>query len=91
MARCWTSASTIDPTRRQYSAACRGKEYSPNCLGNEHRVIRGIWLINCVYVNAETGQFWVWGNRLRVYRLFNPDGDGRSKLDPVSEMLNGVV
>ena len=25
------------------------------------------------------------------YRLYDPDGDGASKLDHVSEMLNGVV
>ncbi len=27
---------------------------------NEHRVIReGIGLVSCVYVNGETGQFWI--------------------------------
>ncbi len=38
--------ASIELTRRQYS-------------GNEHRVIRGIGLLSCVYVNAETNQFWV--------------------------------
>lgn len=66
-------SSRIELTRRQYS-------------GNEHRVIRGIGLISCVYVNGETGQFWVMD-----YRLYDPDGDGHSKLEHVSEMLNGVV
>lgn len=66
-------SATIDLTRRQYS-------------GNEHRVIRGIGLISCVYVNGETGQFWVID-----YRLYDPDGDGQSKLDHVSTMLNGLV
>jgi Transposase DDE domain len=64
---------SIDLTRRQYS-------------GNEHRVIRGIGLISCVYVKVETGQFWVID-----YRLYDPDGDGQSKLDHVAQMLNGVV
>lgn len=67
------SSSRIELTRRQYS-------------GNEHRVIRGIGLISCVYVNAETGQFG--GSD---YRLYDPDGDGHSKLEQVGEMLNGVV
>jgi hypothetical protein len=39
-----------------------------------------------VYVNGETGQFWVMD-----YRLYDPDGDGQSKLDHVAAMLNGVV
>ena len=37
-------SESIELVRRQYS-------------GNEHRVIRGIGLISCVYVNGETGQF----------------------------------
>ena len=39
-------SQSIELVRRQYS-------------GNEHRVIRGIGLISCLYVNAVTGQFWV--------------------------------
>lgn len=66
-------SASIELARRQYS-------------GNEHRVIRGIGLISCVYVNGETGQFWVID-----YRLYDPDGDGQSKLDPVAAMLDGVV
>jgi hypothetical protein len=66
-------STSIELTRRQYS-------------GNQHRVIRGIGLISCVYVNGETGQFWVID-----YRLYDPDGDGQSKLDHVAAMLEGVV
>lgn len=75
MTRCWTNArlQSIELVRRQYS-------------GNEHRVIRGIGLISCLYVNANTGAFWVID-----YRLYNPDGDGNSKLDHVQEMLTGAV
>ncbi len=39
-----------------------------------------------MYVNGETGQFWVID-----YRLYDPDGDGQSKLDHVRAMLKGVV
>lgn len=63
----------IEIVRRQYS-------------GNEHRVIRGIGLVSCVYVNPETGQFWVID-----YRLYDPDGDGKTKLDHVADMLKNVV
>jgi hypothetical protein len=66
-------STAIELARRQYS-------------GNEHRVIRGIGLISCVYVNGETGQFWVID-----YRLYDPDGDGQSKLEHVAAMLNGAV
>jgi hypothetical protein len=66
-------STTIELVRRQYS-------------GNEHRVIRGIGLISCLYVNASTGEFWVID-----YRLYNPDGDGNSKLDHVEQMLQGAV
>jgi len=66
-------STSIELTRRQYS-------------GNEHRVVRGIGLISCVYVNGETGQFWVID-----YRLYDPDGDAQSKLDHVVAMLEGVV
>jgi hypothetical protein len=39
-------AQEIELTRRQYS-------------GNEHGIVRGIGVVSCIYVNTETGQFWV--------------------------------
>ncbi|NER79883.1 MAG: transposase [Leptolyngbya sp. SIO1D8] len=66
-------ARSIELTRRQYS-------------GNEHRVIRGIGVVSCLYVNPRTGQFWVID-----YRLYDRDGDGQSKLDHVAAMLEAVV
>ena len=63
----------IELTRRQYS-------------GNEHRVLRGIGVVSCVYVNPETGQFWVID-----YRIYEPDGDGKTKLDHVVEMLQSLL
>jgi len=73
---------------------CYSTSIELNRLGNEHRVIRGIGLISCVYVNVKTGQFWVYafgGAKPYDYRLYDPDGDAHSKLNHVSEMLNGVV
>lgn len=66
-------ARSIELARRQYS-------------GNEHRVINGIGLVNCVYVNPLSQQFWVID-----YRLYDKEGDGKSKLDHVSDMLEGIV
>lgn len=43
--------------------------------GNEKRVICGIGVVTCVYVNPETDQFWVID-----FRLYDPEGDGKSKL-----------
>jgi hypothetical protein len=39
-----------------------------------------------VYVNPETGAFWVID-----YRIYDPDGDGKTKIDHLLEMLQGVV
>lgn len=54
--------------------------------GNAKGIIKGIGVVTCLYVNPETDQFW-----LIDYRLYNPEGDGKSKLDHVQEMLKGAV
>ena len=63
----------IELVRRQYS-------------GNAHGLIKGIGMVNCLYVNPDTGQYWILD-----YRLYDPDGDGKSKLDHVREMLDCLV
>lgn len=65
-----THSHKIELVRRQYS-------------GNAHGVIKGIGVVNCVYVNPQTNQFW-----LIDYRIFNPVDDGKSKIDHVLDMLN---
>jgi len=59
----------IELVRRQYS-------------GNAKGIIRGIGVVNCLYVNPDTQQFW-----LIDYRVFQPDHDGKTKIDHVVEML----
>ena len=54
--------------------------------GNAKTVIKGIGTVTCVYVNPHLDQFW-----LIDYRLYDPDGDGKSKLDHVRDMLLNVV
>ena len=63
----------IETVRRQWS-------------GNAKRVICGIGVVNCLYVNAETDQFWVID-----YRIYDPEGDAKTKLEHVQEMLQNVV
>ncbi len=54
--------------------------------GNAHDIIKGIGVVTCVYVNPETDQFWIID-----YRIYDPAGDGKTKLDHVAEMLRTCV
>ena len=58
------------------------KQYS----GNAHGVVKGIGVVNCVYLNPELEQYWIID-----YRIFDPDLDGKTKLDHLSDMLNNVL
>lgn len=64
---------SIEMVRRQYS-------------GNAHVVIKGIGMVNCLYVNPDSGQYWIVD-----YRLYDPDGDGKTKPDHVKDMLLSLV
>lgn len=54
--------------------------------GNTHGVIRGIGLVNCIYINPETQQFWIID-----FRIFNPEQDGKGKVDHVQDMLANLI
>jgi len=54
--------------------------------GNAHKVIKGIGVVTCVYVNPQVDQFWIID-----YRIYDPDGDGKSKLDHMRDMLLNCV
>ena len=62
----------IEPVRRQWS-------------GSEKRVIDGIGLVTCVYVNPKTHQYWIID-----YRLYDPDRDGKTKLEHLQDMLHNA-
>jgi hypothetical protein len=68
---------------KSYSFEIEGvrRQYS----GNAHGVIKGIGIVNLVYYHAELDRYWIID-----YRLFDPDRDGKTKLDHVSEMLDAV-
>jgi len=63
----------IELVRRQYS-------------GNAKKVIKGIGVVTCIYVNPNLDQFW-----LIDYRIYDPDSDGKTKLEHAQDMLQGAV
>lgn len=54
--------------------------------GNAHDIIKGIGIVNCVYVNKTTGKFWIID-----YRIYNPKADGKTKIDHVKDMLTNII
>lgn len=68
---------------KSYSHEIAGvrRQYSGNAGG----VIKGIGIVTCVYYNAPAERFWVID-----YRIFDPERDGKSKLDHLSEMLDSI-
>ena len=54
--------------------------------GNAHSVIKGIGVVTCVYVNPKLDKFWIID-----YRIYDPDGDGKTKLDHLRDMLLNCV
>ena len=57
------------------------KQYS----GNAHGIVRGIGVVTCVYYDPDADRSYVLD-----YRIFDPERDGKSKLDHVREMLDGL-
>lgn len=54
--------------------------------GNAKQVIKGIGVVTCVYVNPDTDEFWIVDDR-----IYDPDGDGKTKLDHAHEMFDNAV
>jgi Transposase DDE domain len=54
--------------------------------GDAHGVIKGVGVVTCVYVNPALDQFWIID-----YRIYDPAGDGKTKLDHVHDMLANCV
>ena len=73
--------TVLDKTA-SFAIALVRRQYS----GNAKAVIKGIGVVPCVSVNPALDRFW------RIdYRLDDPDGDGKSTLDHVREMLANIV
>ena len=65
-------AKQIQPVRRQYS-------------GSEKRVVEGIGIVTCVYVNPKTHAYWIID-----YRLYDVHRDGKTKLTHLLDMLRNA-
>ena len=70
---------TILDKRYAQQIALVRRQYSGNAKG----VINGIGVVSCVYVNPTLDRFW-----LIDYRIYDPDTDGKTKLDHVTDMLS---
>lgn len=73
---------TVLDKRHSFKIESVKKQWS----GNEHRAIKGIGIVTCVYVNPKTGQFWAID-----YRIYDPEVDHKNKLQHVRDMLDGIV
>ena len=73
---------TVLDKRYARNIALARRQYSGNATG----VINGIGVVTCVYVNPDLDRFWVID-----YRIYDPQTDGKSKLDHVKEMLSHSV
>jgi hypothetical protein len=73
---------TVLDKRHATTMALVRRQYSGNARG----IIKGIGVVTCVYVNPQTDQFWIID-----FRIYDPDGDGKSKLDHVHDMLTNAV
>lgn len=51
--------------------------------GSDKKVVDGIGIVTCVYVNPKTQEYWIID-----YRIFDKDHDGKSKIDHLLEMLH---
>ena len=59
---------------------------TPQYSGTARKVVNGIGIVTCVYVNADLDRSW-----LIDYRIYDKQGDGKTKLDHVAEMLKVLV
>jgi hypothetical protein len=54
--------------------------------GNAHGIIKSIGMVNCLYLNPDSGDY-----RIIDYIIYEPDGDGKSKLDHARDILTVAI
>jgi len=54
--------------------------------GSDKKVVVGIGIVTCLYVNPKTHEYWILD-----YRLFDKDHDGKTKIDHLLDMLHNAV
>ena len=73
--------TTIEkPSAREIALA------NPQYSGSARKVVNGIGIVTCVYVNPDLDRSW-----LIDYRIYDKHGDGKTKLDHVADMLQVLV
>lgn len=76
----------FDDTVLDHNSAAKIELARRQYSGNAHAVIKGIGVVTCVYINPDRDQFWIID-----YRIYDPERDGKSKLDHVREMLDNAL
>lgn len=79
---CLIFDDTVLDKRHSFKIELVRSQYS----GNEHGIVKGIGVVNCVYVNLETKEYWIID-----WRVYDPDADGKTKLDHVRDMLDDAI
>ncbi len=79
---CLIFDDTVIDNRHSFKIELVRRQYS----GNEHGIVKGIGVVNCVYVNLDTCEHWIID-----WRVYDPDRDGKSKLDHVRDMLDDAI
>ena len=54
--------------------------------GNAHGLIKGIGVVNCLYVNPRTKRYWIID-----WRVYAPDSDDKTKLVHMQEMFDDAL
>jgi hypothetical protein len=79
---CLIFDDTVLDKRHSFKIELVRHQYS----GNEHGVIKGIGVVNCLYVNLDTLEYWIID-----WRIYDPDEDGKTKLDHVRDMFDDAL
>ena len=79
---CLVFDDTVLDKRHSFKMELVRRQYS----GNEHGIIKGIGVVNCVYVNLDTGEHWIVD-----WRVYDPGSDGKTKLDHVRDMFDDAL
>ncbi len=53
--------------------------------GSDKKVVKGIGIVTCIYVNPKTEEYWIID-----YRIYDIDHDGKTKIDHLLEMLHNA-
>jgi hypothetical protein len=79
---CLIFDDTVLDKRHSFKIELVRSQYS----GNAHGVVKGIGVVNCLYVNLDTNEYWIID-----WRIYDPDSDGKAKLDHVKDMFDDAL